>query len=91
MIRDLWLDGGSEAAAAERIGIDPDEFGHLLNGDCPLSPEMAIKLEAVGWSNAPFWMRMQAYYDLAQTRLRLERAREAPASTAHMADTSAAR
>ena len=36
-------------------------------------------------------MRMQAYYDLAQTRLRLERAREAPASTAHMADTSAAR
>ena len=44
VIRDLWLDGGSEAAAAERIGIDPDEFGHLLNGDCPLSPEMAIKL-----------------------------------------------
>ena len=25
-------------------------------------------LEAVGWSNAEFWMRLQANYDLAQER-----------------------
>lgn len=78
VIRDLWLDGGSEAAAAERLGIDPTEFARLLNGDCPLSPEIALKLEAGGWSNAPFWMRLQAYYDLAQARLRLERRNRRP-------------
>ena len=82
VIRDLWLDGGSEAAAAERLGIDPTEFAQLLNGDCPLSPEIALKLEAGGWSNAPFWMRLQAYYDLAQARLRLERRNQQPGRTA---------
>lgn len=30
---------------------------------------MAIRLERAGWSNADFWMRRQAYYELAQARL----------------------
>ena len=29
------------------------------------------RLERIGWSNAEFWMRRQAYYDLAQERRRL--------------------
>ena len=29
---------------------------------------MAIRLEKAGWSNAEFWMRRQASYDLAQAR-----------------------
>ena len=29
---------------------------------------MAIRLEKAGWSNADFWMRRQAAYDLAQAR-----------------------
>ena len=31
---------------------------------------MAIRLEKVGWSDADFWMRRQASYDLAQARKR---------------------
>lgn len=33
---------------------------------------MVIRLEKVGWSNAEFWMRRQAAYDLAQARLRAD-------------------
>ena len=31
---------------------------------------MAIRLEKAGWSNAEFWLRRQATYDLAQARKR---------------------
>ena len=34
----------------------------------PISPEMAIRFEKAGWSNAEFWLRRQAAYDLAQAR-----------------------
>lgn len=29
---------------------------------------LALRLERIGWSNAEFWMRLQAHYDLAQAR-----------------------
>ena len=47
-------------------------LSRVLNGQAGISPETALKLEAVGWSNADFWMRLQAAYDLAQARLRKE-------------------
>ena len=31
---------------------------------------MAIALERMGWSNAAYWMRLQAAYELAQERRR---------------------
>ena len=31
---------------------------------------MAIALERLGWSDAGFWMRLQAAYELAQERRR---------------------
>ena len=31
---------------------------------------MALALERIGWSNASFWMRLQAAYELAQERRR---------------------
>ena len=34
---------------------------------------MALALERIGWSNAAFWVRRQAQYDLAQERIRQER------------------
>ena len=33
---------------------------------------MVLALERVGWSNAAFWVRRQAEYDLAQERIRQE-------------------
>ena len=33
-----------------------------------ISPDMAIRLEKVGWSSADMWMRLQAHYEPAQAR-----------------------
>ena len=52
--------GGQETVAVARV-----TFSRVLNGQAGISPEMALKLEAAGWSNADFWMRLQAAYDLA--------------------------
>ncbi|MXX99794.1 MAG: HigA family addiction module antidote protein [Chloroflexi bacterium] len=58
---------------AARLGVSRNTASRLLNGRCGISPEVALALERVGWSNAEFWMRRQASYDLAMAR----RAREA--------------
>ena len=36
------------------------ENARLLNGKAGISPSMALALERIGWSNASFWMRLQA-------------------------------
>ena len=43
-------------------------LSRVLNGHAGISPEMAIRLEKAGWSNAEFWLRRQTSYDLAQAR-----------------------
>ena len=43
----------------------------VLNGRGGISADMALRLEAAGWSNADFWMRYQASYDLARTRMKV--------------------
>ena len=40
------------------------------NGQAGISPEMAIRLEKAGWSNADHWLRLQVAFDLARTRQR---------------------
>ena len=62
--------GWSVTELADRLGISEDEVSGLLNGKRGISPAMALALERIGWSNADFWMRLQAYYDLAQERRR---------------------
>ena len=57
---------------ANRLRIDEGEVSGLLNCARGISPAMALALDRLGWSNAEFWMRMQAYYDLAQERLRAD-------------------
>ena len=55
---------------AERIGITRNNLSRLLNGRIGISARVALGLEALGWSNAEFWMRLQVHHDLAQERLR---------------------
>ena len=62
--------GWSVTEAAERLGCDRGTLSRLLNGKTGLSPDMALALEAIGWSNAEYWMRLQAIYDLAKARRR---------------------
>ena len=55
--------------SALQIGVTPNNMYRLVNGHIGISPKVALGLEALGWSNAEFWMRLQAQYDLAQLRL----------------------
>lgn len=60
--------GLSVTEAARILGVARHTLSRLLNGRAAISPEMAIRLEKAGWSNAAFWLRLQASYDLAQAR-----------------------
>ena len=53
---------------AQKLGVNQDEVSNLMRGKCGISPAIALALERIGWSNADFWMRLQANYDLAQAR-----------------------
>lgn len=54
--------------AASVLGVARHTLSRVLNGHAAISPEMAIRLEKAGWSNAEFWLRRQTTYDLAQAR-----------------------
>ena len=56
--------------AARRLGCSRPALSRVLNGRAAISAELALALERQGWSNADFWMRRQAAYDLAQARRR---------------------
>lgn len=56
--------------AAKGLGVARHTLSRVVNGHAAISPEMAIRLEKAGWSNAEFWLRRQTAYDLAQARRR---------------------
>ena len=60
----------SVTEAAAQLGCTRQALSRLLNGKAGISPAMALSLERMGWSNASFWMRLQAAYELAQERRR---------------------
>ncbi len=69
-IKDGCLDavGLNVTEAAKVLGVARHTLSRVLNGRSGISPDMAIRLEKAGWSNAGLWMRLQAAYDLAQAR-----------------------
>ncbi|MCE2432654.1 MAG: HigA family addiction module antidote protein [Candidatus Latescibacteria bacterium] len=56
--------------AAGILGVARHTLSRVLNGHAAISPEMAIRLEKAGWSNAEFWLRRQTAYNLVQARKR---------------------
>ena len=54
--------------AAKVLGVARHTLSRILNGHTDVSPEMAIRLEKAGWSNAGFWLRRQAAYNLVRAR-----------------------
>ena len=68
IVRDLWMEGRSEAEIAH--GLAEVELAAFLDGKTDLTRQLALNLERIGWSNAEFWMRLQAAFDRAQERLR---------------------
>ncbi len=75
MVR-AWLAGVEDrpkltvAQAAAQLGVSAVALSRVLNGHGGISPNMALKLEAVGWGHADIWMELQSKYDLAQARNR---------------------
>lgn len=69
-IKDACLEplGLSVTEAAQILGIARHTLSRVLNGHAGISPDMAIRLEKAGWSNADHWLRLQVAYDLAQAR-----------------------
>ena len=70
--------GLSVTEAARVLGVARHTLSRVLNGHAAVSPEMAIRLEKAGWSNAEFWLRRQTAYDLARARRNEGRIRVAP-------------
>ena len=54
--------------AAGALGVTRKTLSDLLNGHSGVSPEMAIRLEKVGWSTADTWLRMQMTRNLWEAR-----------------------
>src|SRR5579864_6145735 len=55
---------------ARVLGVARHTLSRVINGQAGISPEMAIRLEKAGWSNADHWLRLQTAYDLFQARQR---------------------
>ena len=62
--------GWTVTECARQLGIPRESLSRLLNGHIGISPTMALALERLGWSNARFWLRRQAYFELNQERRR---------------------
>jgi len=68
MIEELEI---TVTAAAKHLGVTRQTLNNLINNDtASVSPEMALRLEAVFGSTADNWLRMQANYDTAKIRKR---------------------
>ena len=65
---DLEAVGWTVSEFAARLRVSRNTASRLLNGRCAITPDVALALERIGWSNADFWMRRQASYDLAMAR-----------------------
>ncbi|HBP30934.1 MAG TPA: addiction module antidote protein, HigA family [Advenella kashmirensis] len=56
--------------AAARLGVSRTTLSRLLNGRIGVSPDMALRLEKAGLSNARFWMDLQTNYELSKVDLK---------------------
>ncbi len=53
---------------AKALKVSPSTVQRLVNGKSSVSPEMALRLEAVIGSTASMWLRLQSSYDLWNVR-----------------------
>ncbi len=58
----------SITGAASALGVTRNTLSELVNGKRGISPEMAVRLEAVFGGSAESWLVQQAQYDLAHVR-----------------------
>ena len=64
--------GLTVTAAARALGVSRQALNNLVNEKAGISPEMAIRLEKMGWGTADGWLHLQMNYDLSQVRRRAD-------------------
>jgi addiction module HigA family antidote len=69
---DIEALGYSVAQAAEGLGVTRQQLYRVINGECSISAEMAVRLEHGVGGRATLWLEMQMAYDLAQVRNRAD-------------------
>ena len=76
-IKDACLEplGLNITEGAKVLGVTRNTLSRVINGQNGISPDMAIRLEKAGWSNADHWLRLQTAYELAQARKDQDRIR----------------
>ena len=86
-IKDACLEplGLNITEGAKVLGVTRNTLSRVINGQNGISPDMAIRLEKAGWSNADYWLRLQTAYELAQARkdqdrIKVERYEPQPAA-----------
>jgi antitoxin HigA-1 len=62
--------GLTVTGAARALGVTRQALNNVVNGRSGISAEMAVRLAAAFGSDADFWLRLQANYDLARVRKR---------------------
>ena len=58
----------SVSKCAEALGVSRRVLGQVVRGERAVTPEMALRLEAVIGSTVGAWLRMQAFYDEVHVR-----------------------
>lgn len=56
------------AEGAKALGVTRSQLYRVIRGESAISPEMAVRLEAVLGSTADQWLRLQNAHDLARLR-----------------------
>ena len=84
----------SVTEGAKVLGVTRHTLSRVINGQSEISPDMAIRLEKAGWSNADHWLRLQTAYELAQARkhqdqIQVERYEPRPAAQRGLREGSA--
>ncbi len=84
-IKDACLEplGLTVTEGARLLGVTRHTLSRVINAQSGISPEMAVRLEKVGWSNAEHWLSLQTAYELAQVdqdRIHVERYEPHPAA-----------
>ena len=75
--------------AAAQIGVECADLTAVIEERAPVTPDLALRIEAAGWSCAEGWIRSQVDYDLAQARRkRRERTGSVPTPNTRMEDTA---
>jgi len=73
-IKEAYLEplGVSPRSVALRLGVAPSTFSRLLNGQCGVSPEMALRLSKCLGRTPESWLTLQHNHDLWQARKKVD-------------------